>query len=356
MAKLEPNDIEEIEKLVQNKLIDKRVHPSGQLILYNYSKSCEQKHKWNQYTEMCRGLICDINGNIVARPFKKFFNLEELKDPSVIPNLPFVAYDKLDGSLGILYWFNDAPFIATRGAFESPQAKHATKILLKQYGNYIGELDRKKTYLFEIISPEDAHIIKYSGVDDIFLIGVIDIETGEEDEITNWTRIFKIPKIFDGCDDYKKIREVFSGENREGFVIKFANNYRLKMKYESYFKLFNASKDRNRNEKSIFLQYTSGKNPYEDLSIFEEEVAIYIKECIAKFEEKYAQIEKEYKELYQQSANCPNEKAVIDFFKKCKNPSILFSMKKGADYSKKIWEIVKNELFSKEEGNKKGGK
>jgi RNA ligase len=39
----------------------------------------------------------------------------------------------MDGSLGILYWIKDKPFVATRGSFESDQAVKATKILHERY-------------------------------------------------------------------------------------------------------------------------------------------------------------------------------------------------------------------------------
>src|SRR4051812_16154524 len=91
-----------------------------------------------------RGLIVDRDDNIIARPFGKFFNhgerlaAEELKslyaragkDGEGKQRLPPVhVYDKVDGSLGILYWTSSGPMIATRGSFQSEQAGEANKML-----------------------------------------------------------------------------------------------------------------------------------------------------------------------------------------------------------------------------------
>ena len=49
--------------------------------------------------------------------------------------------------------------------------------------------------------------------------------------------MFKCTIKYDGFDDYTKIREAFSGKNREGFVIKFKCGFRMKLKFAEYWKL-----------------------------------------------------------------------------------------------------------------------
>ncbi len=89
-----------------------------ELALFNYSDKCVYEKKWDKYTKSARGLIFNKKTQeIVARPFIKFFNLGE-NDESRIENLPkdltYEIYDKLDGSLGILYYFNNECRISTR--------------------------------------------------------------------------------------------------------------------------------------------------------------------------------------------------------------------------------------------------
>ena len=114
-------DIDQLHEMIIAKMVMVNYHPNGYLRILTYSKECQEEHIWNDTTEKCRGLIVDGDNNILARPFKKFYNYEELIadgfpiDKYLDENMAFDAYDKLDGSLGILYWINDTPYIATRG-------------------------------------------------------------------------------------------------------------------------------------------------------------------------------------------------------------------------------------------------
>jgi RNA ligase len=84
---------------------------------------------------------------VVAKPFPKFFNMEELSD-SEIPNESFEVFEKMDGSCIICFYYNDEWICATRGSFISEQAIMANKLLQKYP---IEKLDKNNTYIFEII-------------------------------------------------------------------------------------------------------------------------------------------------------------------------------------------------------------
>ncbi len=90
-------------------------------IIYNYSRTCQYENKWDEITKSCRGLILDQDGNVVAKGFDKFFNIEE-HNLENIPNEPFEVFEKLDGSLGILFWYQGKWILATKGSFVSEQA------------------------------------------------------------------------------------------------------------------------------------------------------------------------------------------------------------------------------------------
>src|SRR4051812_9866524 len=75
-------------------------HPTLPLSIYNYTAKSQFDEEWNDVTEQCRGLIVNHAGEVVARPFRKFFNLSQLRDDQ-IPQEPFRVYEKLDGSLGV---------------------------------------------------------------------------------------------------------------------------------------------------------------------------------------------------------------------------------------------------------------
>lgn len=76
-------------------------HPAGGLVIY--TKACQYERAWNPCTLQCRGLIATLDGEVVARPFPKFFNHGEPEAAHLDLHAPCRVTDKLDGSLGILY-------------------------------------------------------------------------------------------------------------------------------------------------------------------------------------------------------------------------------------------------------------
>jgi RNA ligase len=134
-----------LEKYHQDGLLYKQQHPILPLTIWNYTEKVQYEELWDDITLQCRGLVTDDKGTIIARPFRKFFNLEEGK---FTPTEEFEVYAKMDGSLGVVFWYNDEWHIATRGSFTSDQAIKG-KEMLKKYP--LDKLDKNNTYLFEII-------------------------------------------------------------------------------------------------------------------------------------------------------------------------------------------------------------
>ncbi len=226
----------QLEKRVAEGLITKRKHPTQELYIYNYTPMCQFGRNWDEYTMMCRGLILDFEYNVVCRPFKKFFNLEEME--GTLPNGDFEVTEKVDGSLGILYWVDDVPYIATRGSFESEQAIKGTEILHK-LKEYWGSFNNQEfTFLFEIIYPENRIVVDYGGIEDLVLLAVINRETGEEldiDMLHNDLPFHAARKHY-GIKDINILKNG-KEENKEGYVIKWKNGLRLKIKFEEYVRL-----------------------------------------------------------------------------------------------------------------------
>ena len=259
-------------------LVIKQDHPSLPLSIYNYSRECQYNSQWDDITLNCRGLVLDNEGNVVAKPFPKFFNMEELLDTG-IPNESFEVFEKMDGSLGIFFyyertlsleeryniWFNnnyvtgmerffdpnklpdfDDPYyeptpkikgewhMATRGSFTSEQAIKGMEIAKRL--NYDKICVLGYTYLFEIIYPENRIVVDYGKEERLVLLGVMD-KRGEEfpySEIKGegWDIVNK----YDGVNDYTKLKEMISN-HEEGYVIRFSKGMRMKIKGEEYVRL-----------------------------------------------------------------------------------------------------------------------
>jgi RNA ligase len=75
--------LEILNKYYDDGLVQKQVHPTLPLTIWNYTPKTQYGELYNNYifwddvTLQCRGLVTDDKGNVVARPFKKFFNTEE---------------------------------------------------------------------------------------------------------------------------------------------------------------------------------------------------------------------------------------------------------------------------------------
>jgi RNA ligase len=218
--------------MVHKKYINVQKHPTADLWLYNYSKSAQYEGIWNECTRIARGLILDKDYNTVSRPFPKFFNMEE-HTAEEIPNLSYTILEKLDGSLGIMYWIGNTPFIATRGSFNSEQAMHATRLLHTRHRHLWKTFNRETTYLFEIIYPENRIVITYEGKDDIVLLAKVHNETGDFKSI--WGQGFDHAKEYKYTDFQTLKNQNFS--NKEGYVIRFSNNFMMKIKFEEYVRL-----------------------------------------------------------------------------------------------------------------------
>jgi RNA ligase len=137
--------LEKLNEYFEKGLVYKQVHPTLPLTIWNYTEKVQYEGLWDEITLQTRGLVTDDEGNIIARPFKKFFNIEEGKHT---PTEKFEVWEKMDGSLGIVFWYQGQWVVATRGSFTSDQAIKA-KELLKKYNTDI--MFRHLTYCFEII-------------------------------------------------------------------------------------------------------------------------------------------------------------------------------------------------------------
>jgi RNA ligase len=158
-------------------------HPSGMLTLYNYTKVAQfTPELWNHVTDKCRGLIVDADNTIIARPFEKFWNLDDARHPETLtanlPPTPPVLTRKLDGSLGIGYELEGRWHVATRGAFVSEQAVWASRWLAEHSPSV---WPAGHTPLFEIVFPENQIVVRYDFAG-LVLLALVKIETGEEVE------------------------------------------------------------------------------------------------------------------------------------------------------------------------------
>lgn len=232
-------DVEEINIRIASGLINTTKHPQLPLTIFNYTKRCQYENLWDEYTRMCRGLILNSDNEIVSRPFKKFFNLNEAEETKV-ENLPAeypTFSEKLDGSLGILYPEKESPAIATRGRFDSEYALWATEWIRKK-GFSIADFRDDYTYCFEIVYPGSRIVIDYGDRAELILLAVMDNDgIGELDHIHEAQELgLSYAEEYAFTDHEKAITWLngFKGNEREGLVMKYHNGLRVKIKSDDY--------------------------------------------------------------------------------------------------------------------------
>lgn len=329
---------EELTPLIEGKYINVQKHRDADLYIYNYGPKTQFERKWNDITLVCRGLILDGDMNVVARPFRKFFNLSE-HDPSEIPKTSFEVFEKMDGSLGILYWVGDVPHLATRGSFESEQAVKGTSILHTKYKGTFDFIDRSKTYLFEIIYPQNRIVCDYGNTEDIVLLSVIDNATGADCEMPDIG--FPVVKRHDGLNDMDKLNSVMKDSarndgNSEGFVVRFDNGFRIKVKHEEYCRLHRIITQVS--NKTIWEYLSQGKDFDELLDRVPDEFYAWVKATKKRLLAEYEAIAKEAKSHFRPFVS---RKEAAEYFTRHRLAPLLFRMYDGKEISDLVWKMVK---------------
>lgn len=236
-------NLKELDSLVEQDYLSCQKHPNLNLLIWNYTPKTQFSRHWDKYTEVCRGLITDLEGNIIARPFKKFFNYGEDSLLTIPASKPVVS-EKMDGSLGIQYYDGDKVCIATRGSFSSDQANWATHYINTVCRFIKNDFKEGFTYLYEIIYPENRIVVDYKSRAEVVLLAVINTENGDETFIDVETEARRLnlswaPRIKDvTMEQVIKMTQSLSG-NEEGFVFHWPreNNLRLKIKGKEYVRL-----------------------------------------------------------------------------------------------------------------------
>jgi len=375
-------DLNILNEYIEKGLIIKQVHPTLPLSIYNYSRTCQYGGLWDEITLACRGLVLDNEGNVIAKPFPKFFNYEE-HTAEEIPNELFDVYEKMDGSLGICFyyereltyteryklWFNgnyetgmeyyedivpnfDDPYyeptqktkgewyMATRGSFVSEQAVKG-KLMLDRLNTKNG-LIPGYTYLFEIIYPENRIVVDYGGAEKLVVLGCYNNETGIEgniDEMVNegFEVVTKYNTFGEGFDVLKK--EI--SNSKEGYVIRFRNGMRMKIKGDEYVRLHRILT--NFSTTDIWELLRTGGDMNEFLERVPDEFDNWVRLTMLELQSQFESIkfrsvtDFEYYKI--QSNGDKKEFALL--IKNNDYRSILFAMWDGKSYDDTIWKMIK---------------
>lgn len=281
---------EDINILGNSKLVKvKKCSPN--LYSLNFTSRVFHKRLWNENTVQARGLFVDrMTGDVKLRSYNKFFNLNErpeteLNNLANTLSFPVEIRTKENGYLAILGVIHDELVFASKSTTEGMHVdlfKNLFQKLPTSLQEEIKELLKRNccSMMFEVISQEDTHIIKYDQ-DHLYVLDMIqntldvngkhiDVSFSRErlaelDSIlkkydTQLISIVKTIQQVNTMDELTNIinKELNSHHESEGFVLVDSNGFMTKFKGPYY----NTWKHRRNRILEPYQQ--NGKIPYEN--------------------------------------------------------------------------------------------
>ena len=238
------------EQEINDRLI--RTSHKGNLVCFKYGIEADFS---DPLVCEARGIIIDVKHQmVVCRPFDKFFNVQEQYAADIDWNTAKVL-EKIDGSLIKLYWYNGKWTFATSSTCDATEASVAGykgvtyRDIIARADNYsripFDDLNKNRTYLFELVSPMTQVVIRYDKTS-LYYLASFDNMTGEEVDVDLFEE-FKRPRSY----PLKTIDECISAAmelNRdseedikdEGFVVVDGQHRRIKIKSPAYIALHRA--------------------------------------------------------------------------------------------------------------------
>ena len=328
-------DVEKLEHLADEGWLRRQRHPDADLWIYNYTEKTQYERHWTPETLACRGLILAYDGRIVARPFPKFFNLHELEDFDPAEHGGFVATEKIDGSLGIVYHLDGQDFVATRGSFTSEQAVEGTAMLRDYDYEYRVDSD---TPLVEIVYPQNRIVVDYGDRRELVLLAVLERDTGKESAMA-WSG--RSAEVFADADDLQILADQ-NRPNAEGYVLAFESGVRVKLKHPDYVRLHRIITGVN--ARHIWEALRAGQDPTTELDGVPDEIYGWVATTVNDLRAEYDRQHFSAAMDFASRPDTDDRRAVAEFFKDCSsNTGVLFKMLDGRPYDDLIWKAIRPE-------------
>lgn len=223
------------------------------LLLIRYGLAEMQSGMWedeNSIYRECRSVVIDLeNEELVITPFRKFFNLNEVKENNIDKILDditkakiFEITNKLDGSMQSARYYNDKIILTGSMALnpkDSWRLQDGYSMLTENHIRMIKE-NPTLTFIFEYISVSDAHVVLYKKEQEgLYLIGCRDVNTGYElsyKTIKICSNKYNVPmtdiELITIDEVLSKMKE-YKSYQKEGWVLNI-DYHKVKIKCDDY--------------------------------------------------------------------------------------------------------------------------
>ena len=196
----------------------------------------------------CRGLIFDMEGNLLSRRYHKFFNAGERDD--VVPDLskPHIILEKLDGSMVSPLFFENGEYFRMVTKMGITDISMQVEEFIQDKPNYIDFIKYCSTIhtpIFEWCSRKNRVVIDYDK-DELILTAIRHNDSGTYvtyESMCEFGKFHNIPvvKVFlEGLKPHRLIdltKTIRSLEDSEGVVVRFEDGHMVKIKSEWYLQL-----------------------------------------------------------------------------------------------------------------------
>lgn len=230
-----------------------QVNQDKSLLLIRYGLAEMQSGMWEDEDSLyreCRSLVIDIENNeLVATPFRKFFNLNEVEENKIEKVLKeievaksFEASNKLDCSMQFARYYNhDIKLFGSMALSKenSWRLEDGYKMLTNGHKRMIVS-NQNLTFIFECINVKDGHVVIYTKEQEgLYLIGIRDTTTGYQysyKEIKKFSLKYKVPMAEIEKIDLAQILEkckTLKCSDKEGWVLNI-DGHMLKIKCDDY--------------------------------------------------------------------------------------------------------------------------
>jgi RNA ligase len=335
---------DKLPQLLADRFITARPHPRLPLFIHNYTIKAvfAPPSDWTEPMRDCRGLILDADGNVVGRPFRKFWNYGQVLD-QVPAGEPFTVWEKLDGSLGIITSYAGERIVATRGSFDSDQAKWLAAWLDREHRDFAPS---GETWLTEIVYPSNRIVVDYGAREEAILLAVMGPDGTEMPELFDSATRFTKARRFDGMADFSIVNDDPRFAGAEGFVVKWSSGLMAKIKAEEYTRLHRLLTQCS--TRTIWELLRTGKGVGEIVDRVPDEFAKWVNETAGGLIADRAAVEAAARSamVAAEMLAFPARKEFAAWAKSQPNSSLLFNLLDGKDIDDACWKLVEPKWFA----------
>ena len=230
-----------------------QINQKDNFILIRYGLAEMQEGMWkdeNSIYRECRSIVIDLERDeLVSTPFRKFFNLNEVKEneleivkKEILNAKVFEITNKLDGSMQALRYYYDEYFMQGSIAIDENDSYRLQegKSMLTDNMKLMAKENDRYTFIFEYISLKDVHVVIYdNNQQGLYLIGIRNVDTGEQlsySQVKEYSIKYNVP-LTDieniSLDELFVQMKKLKSYEKEGWVLNI-DSHLIKIKCDDY--------------------------------------------------------------------------------------------------------------------------